>query len=122
MAKAKVTSKGQITIPAEIRAALGVKTGDILVFEAKADYVSVRAARAIGDVLDDIDRRSPAGSGAAPMSDREALQVHFEAVDMEDFYGDGSAGVVRIQPRDPGDTVADRLASAREKKAARHAG
>lgn len=34
---AKVTSKGQITIPVEIRQALGVKPGDKLIFERGAD-------------------------------------------------------------------------------------
>jgi antitoxin PrlF len=38
---AKVTSKGQITIPVEIRQALGVKPGDKLVFERTADGVKV---------------------------------------------------------------------------------
>jgi len=32
---AKITSKGQITVPHEIRRALGVKPGDKLVFEKK---------------------------------------------------------------------------------------
>ncbi len=34
---AKITSKGQITIPAEIRESLGVKPGDKLVFARSAD-------------------------------------------------------------------------------------
>jgi AbrB family looped-hinge helix DNA binding protein len=36
-AAAKVTSKGQITIPAEVRLALGVVSGDQLVFEVEPD-------------------------------------------------------------------------------------
>ncbi|HTV58966.1 MAG TPA: AbrB/MazE/SpoVT family DNA-binding domain-containing protein [Verrucomicrobiae bacterium] len=32
---AKITSKGQVTVPHEIRRALGVQTGDKLVFEKK---------------------------------------------------------------------------------------
>jgi AbrB family looped-hinge helix DNA binding protein len=121
MAKAKLTSKGQITIPAEIRAALGVKVGDFLAFETKGDYVAMSAVRSIADVVDDLERRLPATS-VDPMSDREALQAHFGAVDSADFYGDGCVGVVRIEPRHPGDTVADRLDSARAKRATRHAG
>jgi antitoxin PrlF len=41
---AKVTSKGQITIPLEIRRALGVEAGDRLVFENNAGDIRVRAA------------------------------------------------------------------------------
>jgi AbrB family looped-hinge helix DNA binding protein len=33
--RAKVTSKGQVTIPVEVRKALGVKSGDRLRFEAQ---------------------------------------------------------------------------------------
>lgn len=40
--EAKVTSKGQITIPIKIRRALGVKPGDKVVFEQKGDRISVR--------------------------------------------------------------------------------
>lgn len=42
--EAKVTSKGQITIPIEIRRALGVKAGDKVVFEQNGDNISVRRA------------------------------------------------------------------------------
>ncbi len=42
--EAKVTSKGQVTIPLEIRRRLGVKQGDRLVFDAEGDAVTVRAA------------------------------------------------------------------------------
>jgi AbrB family looped-hinge helix DNA binding protein len=41
--QAKVTSKGQITIPLEIRRALGVGPGDRLVFENDAGNINVRA-------------------------------------------------------------------------------
>jgi len=44
--EAKITSKGQITVPREIRHALGVKTGDKLVFEQNGKDVSVRPVRA----------------------------------------------------------------------------
>jgi AbrB family looped-hinge helix DNA binding protein len=42
--QAKVTSKGQITIPLEIRRALGVVPGDRLVFENDGGSIHVRAA------------------------------------------------------------------------------
>jgi len=38
---AKITSKGQITIPIEIRRLLGAKAGDRLVFELTADGIKV---------------------------------------------------------------------------------
>jgi AbrB family looped-hinge helix DNA binding protein len=42
--QAKVTSKGQITIPIEIRRALGVGPGDRVVFDDDSGNVHVRAA------------------------------------------------------------------------------
>lgn len=45
--KAKVTSKGQLTIPKEVRRVLGVRAGDSLVFDMSEDgeEVRVRVAR-----------------------------------------------------------------------------
>ena len=43
---ARVTSKGQITVPHEIRRALGVRPGDKLLFEAGRSRVRVRPVRA----------------------------------------------------------------------------
>lgn len=45
--KAKVTSKGQLTIPKEVRRALGVREGDNLLFEVNdaGNEVTVRVAR-----------------------------------------------------------------------------
>jgi AbrB family looped-hinge helix DNA binding protein len=43
--EAKITSKGQITVPREVRHALGVKPGDKIVFERNGDEVVVRPAR-----------------------------------------------------------------------------
>jgi AbrB family looped-hinge helix DNA binding protein len=42
--QAKVTIKGQITIPIEIRRVLGVGPGDRLVFEDDSGKIQVRAA------------------------------------------------------------------------------
>jgi len=39
---AKITSKGQVTIPRSIRRLLGVDTGDSLVFESDGETVRVR--------------------------------------------------------------------------------
>jgi antitoxin PrlF len=43
--QAKVTSKGQITVPREIRRRLGVHAGDRLLFEEDGDGVRVTAVR-----------------------------------------------------------------------------
>lgn len=43
--QARITSKGQITVPREIRRALGVGPGDRLLFEKGASGVSVRPLR-----------------------------------------------------------------------------
>ena len=42
MTSAKVTSKGQITIPIEIRKFLGLDTGDELIFEKVNNYVIMK--------------------------------------------------------------------------------
>lgn len=42
---AKMTSKGQITVPSEMRRALGVSAGDSLVFEKKGNTVILAPLR-----------------------------------------------------------------------------
>lgn len=44
--QARITSKGQITVPHEIRRALGVRPGDRLVFEKDGKGFRVRPVRA----------------------------------------------------------------------------
>ena len=44
---AKVTSKGQITIPREIRQALGVQPGDRVLFESDNEGIRVRPLRTV---------------------------------------------------------------------------
>ena len=43
--QARITSKGQITVPIEIRQVLGVKSGDRLVFESDDKGIRVRPVR-----------------------------------------------------------------------------
>ena len=43
--QARITSKGQITVPHEIRRALGVRPGDKLLFERDGGGVRVRPVR-----------------------------------------------------------------------------
>jgi antitoxin PrlF len=45
VAIARITSKGQITVPKEIRERLGVETGDSLEFHFEADRLEVRPLR-----------------------------------------------------------------------------
>ena len=40
----KITSRGRVTVPAEIRRLLGVKAGDRLLFESDGEGVHVRRA------------------------------------------------------------------------------
>jgi len=43
--QAKITSKGQITVPRDVRSALGVRAGDHLLFESVGQDVLVRAVK-----------------------------------------------------------------------------
>lgn len=43
--KATITSKGQITVPREVRRMLGVRSGDKLLFESDGKGVRVRPVR-----------------------------------------------------------------------------
>ena len=43
--KARITSKGQVTIPKDVRAALGVREGDTLVFEVENGGARVSVIR-----------------------------------------------------------------------------
>jgi antitoxin PrlF len=45
MSKATITSKGQLTIPKDVRDRLGLQTGDRLVFEIDGDSVRIRVER-----------------------------------------------------------------------------
>lgn len=42
MSKAKLSSKGQLTIPVDIREALGLKKGDVLSLELRAEGLLIR--------------------------------------------------------------------------------
>jgi AbrB family looped-hinge helix DNA binding protein len=43
--QSKITSKGQITVPIEIRRILGVQPGDRLLFESDDDGIRIRPVR-----------------------------------------------------------------------------
>ena len=46
--EATITSKGQITVPRDIRRLLGVRPGDRLVFETAGEDITVRPSRSAG--------------------------------------------------------------------------
>lgn len=46
--EAKITSKGQITVPIEVRRILGVRPGDRLRFESDSNGVHIRPVRNLG--------------------------------------------------------------------------
>jgi AbrB family looped-hinge helix DNA binding protein len=46
---AKISSKGQTTIPAAIRKAVHLKTGDLLAFEVEGDHLVVRKIQSSND-------------------------------------------------------------------------
>jgi antitoxin PrlF len=47
VATAKITSKGQITLPKEVRELLDVHTGSVVVFEKEDDKVIIKSARTL---------------------------------------------------------------------------
>jgi antitoxin PrlF len=46
-ATAKITSKGQITLPKEVRKALNVYAGNVVIFEKEDDKVVIKPARTL---------------------------------------------------------------------------
>lgn len=62
VARAKLTSKGQVTIPSALRRKLGVVAGDSLVFETKGEQVLVSAQRE-GSVFEEFRGSGTPGVG-----------------------------------------------------------
>jgi AbrB family looped-hinge helix DNA binding protein len=84
MPNAKITSKGQVTIPAEVRKALGLKQGDMLAFEVQADYVTVRRRPSLAEVLEKHKDLLPKGKPLYATKD-EALAAHFANLEPDDL-------------------------------------
>lgn len=107
-ATAKVTSKGQVTIPVEVRRALGIETGDTLVFEAKGVYAQVNKLRSVLDIAAELREKYPQLSQPPRYATKEeAIEAYFreKAVreEAEGRYGDeiyivGPGGSVRFDP------------------------
>jgi AbrB family looped-hinge helix DNA binding protein len=76
-ARARMTSKGQVTVPVEVRRALGVEEGDTLVFEVAGAYATVRKRRPTLEVAEEVRGRYLDGRAPRPMTNREAIEEHF---------------------------------------------
>lgn len=72
--RAKVTSKGQITVPLEIRKSLGIKPGDHLRFEQKKNGISL-----VRDTEEDVfEKWRGIGTGfLIPGKDKASLVAFF---------------------------------------------
>lgn len=67
--KTKITSKGQVTIPNEIRKAMNLEEGDYLIFETKSKYeanVKVIKSRPLSSLL---------GALKAPVSEIDMAHI-----------------------------------------------
>ncbi len=84
--RAKVTSKGQITVPVEIRKSLGVKTGDHLRFEQQEGGI-----RLVRDADENVFEkwRGIGVPGMAP--GREGLRAYMRELRGYDEYDDSLA-------------------------------
>jgi len=74
IATAKITSKGQVTIPRSVREHLKVGTGSVLVFEVDGDRVVVRPARTLHGLAGVLKGRGPKGGDLEAM--RRAAKAH----------------------------------------------
>lgn len=81
---AKVTSKGQVTLPKRVRDALGVSKGDAIDFVAEGDRIVVRPRKSLSDAAGMLSRPSedtqPADAfGAAALEDDERIRREYAA-------------------------------------------
>ena len=80
MHKAKVTSKGQITLPSDVRKALGIKPGDKVVFLSGGDgEFRMRRMDSVGDLFGVVKKLGYAYSGS-PSSIEEMKDAIAEQV------------------------------------------
>jgi len=76
-ARARMTSKGQVTVPVEVRRALGIEAGDMLVFEVAGAYATMRKRRPTLEVAEEVRARYLGGREPRPITNREAIEEHF---------------------------------------------
>jgi len=80
MSRATVTSKGQVTIPKEVRDALGVKTGDRLLFSVRRDgVVEMRPTRSLRDLFG-LLANHPKVKGRRPLTVEEMDEAIGQAI------------------------------------------
>ena len=85
MPRAKITSKGQVTIPVEVREALGVKQGDVLAFETKAEYVVVRRVPTAAEVYEQFEKEGWLRPLPEGMTEDDMIAAYFD--EWEDHSG-----------------------------------
>jgi AbrB family looped-hinge helix DNA binding protein len=73
-AMAKVTSKGQVTIPRSVRERLNVSAGSVLIFQVEGKRIVLRPARTLLDVAGALKGRAPKTRDLAAL--RRAAKVH----------------------------------------------
>lgn len=95
VATAKITSKGQVTIPVEVRRALGVEEGDVLVFEAQGEYATVRKRESAHEYFSCLRAAYPARA-ARFASDDEALADYYRNLSEEGIWGGDSLYACRF--------------------------
>jgi AbrB family looped-hinge helix DNA binding protein len=79
----KMTTKGQVTVPAEVREALGFGTGDMLAFEVKEDYVAVTRRPTLEEVREKYKDLLSAPPRFA--TDDEAIADYFDNLPPKDL-------------------------------------
>jgi AbrB family looped-hinge helix DNA binding protein len=71
--RARVTSKGQVTVPVEVRRGLGIEEGDVLVFELAGAYATMRKRRPTLEVAAEVRALYLSGRMPRPITNREAI-------------------------------------------------
>jgi AbrB family looped-hinge helix DNA binding protein len=74
--RAKITSKGQVTIPAAVRERYGLEAGDWIVLDAQKEYVEVRKEPTPHEYFAALRKKHPSGP-ARFASDDEALADYY---------------------------------------------
>jgi AbrB family looped-hinge helix DNA binding protein len=84
MISSKITSRGQTTLPKEIREALGLKAGSKVAYEIKEDIVLLRKPRGILDSFAALKRDLPGKKPDYRKARAEARESWTEEASRED--------------------------------------